>query len=151
MEEARRSTMRRAWLRTGFATILIFAVGSLSRAQQDPQEAPFRRESELLGKALSNCLSRHTRRLANGKTPTQADGDAAVSMCASEEAAYRKLLLKMPGLENGVIPSGAYAGISIDLVVICTRQHIVWEMVGFDQNLRRDESVPIYKVDSRCR
>jgi len=143
--------VKRSWLRTGFATVLILATEGLSWAQQGTQEVAFQRESEALGKALSDCLWRHTRRMANGRTPTQADGDTAVSMCASEEAAYRELLWKMPGLKNGVIPNGVYAGVSVDLVVLCTRQHMVWGMVGFDQRLRRDESVPLYRVDPRCR
>jgi hypothetical protein len=143
--------VRQIWLHIGFATALILAPGSFSWAQQSLEEAVSRKEGEALNKALSECLWRHTRRLANGKTPTQANGDAAVSMCTAEEASYHEFLMKMPGLKNGMIPDGSYASISIDLLVLCTRQHMVWGMVGFDKRLSRDESVPLYRVDPRCR
>lgn len=143
--------MKRAWLRTSFVTVLIFATGGLSWAQQSPEETALRNEIDATGKALSQCLWTQIRQLANGKIPTQADADAAISICAPEEEAARKTLLKMPGLENGMIPGGAYAGISVDLIVLCTRQHLVWGMVGFDERSRRDESVPLYPVDPRCR
>lgn len=143
--------MRLSWLWTGFAAVIILASGGLSWAQQRPDEAAFRREGEGLSRAFSNCLWSHTRRLADGKTPTQANGDAAVAMCASEEEALRNFLLRMPGLEKGVLPGGPHAGRSIDLVVLCTRQHMVWGIVGFDERLRRDESVPLYQIDPRCR
>jgi len=120
-------------------------------AQQSPEEAALRNEIEATGKALSQCLWKQIRQLANGKTPTQADADAAISICAPEEEAARKTLLKIPGLENGVISSGAYAGISVDLMVLCIRQHIVWGMVGFGERSRRDEAVPLYPVDPRSR
>ena len=142
--------MRRTWLQTGFATLLIVA-GGLSWAQPSIDEAALQRGADAVGKALSKCLSTQIRRLANDKTPTQADGDAAAKMCAPEEEAFRNFLLKMPGLEKGVIPSGAYAGISVDLIVLCTRQHTIWGMVGFDERHLRDESVPLYQVEPRCR
>jgi hypothetical protein len=150
MEKDERPTVRHIWLRTGLATMLIVASGGFSWAQLSSEEAAFQKESGALHKAFTECLWRHTHRLANGKIPTQTNGDAAISMCTSEEAAYREFLLKMPGLKNGEIPDGAYAGISMDLVVLCTRQRTLWGVVGYDERLRRDESVPLYQVDPRC-
>jgi hypothetical protein len=126
MGKDERPTVRHIWLRTGLATMLIVANGGFPWAQLSSEEAVFQKESGALHKAFTECLWRHTRRLANGKIPTQANGDAAISMCTSEEAVYREFLLKMPGLKNGEISDGAYAGISMDLVVLCTRQHTLW-------------------------
>lgn len=142
--------MKIAWLHTGLAAILILAGNGLTWAQQSSQELAFQKEGAALNKTLSECLWRHTRRLAGGKIPTQADGDAAVARCGSEEAAYREFLMKMPGLNKGTIPAGAYAGINIDLVVLCTRQHTLWGVVGYDERFRRDEAIPLYRVDPRC-
>lgn len=143
-------SVRCDWLRTGFATVLILATGSLSWAQQSNKEAALSKEIDARGAALADCLWKNARRLADGKIPTQAEADAAISICAPEEEAAKKSLLKVPGLRNGVIPDGPYAGIGVDLIVLCNREHIVWKLVGFDERLRRDESIPPYRVDPRC-
>lgn len=143
--------MGRAWLSIGSSVVFAFSACGLSWAQQSPDKAALQREATVIGEALSLCLSTQIRRLAKGKTPTQVHGDAAVSICASEEEAVRKVFLKALSLENGVVKSGPYAGINVDLIVLCTRQHMVWGLVGFDERLRRDESVPLYRVDPRCR